>query len=252
METMNDFIFFPAIDLKDGQAVRLQKGDMSTATVYAENPAAQATDFAQAGARWLHIVDLNGAFAGASVNGQVVRDILKAFPGQTQLGGGIRDMAAVDSWIQLGVTRLVLGTAALKNPQFVKEAARAHPKRIVVGVDARDGWVATEGWADVSNVSVFELAERFEGAGVAALLFTDVGRDGMLQGVNLQATIKLAQSTRLPVIASGGVADMSDIDALLEAQKTANIEGVVSGRAIYDGRLDLGAALAHIASIQKV
>jgi phosphoribosylformimino-5-aminoimidazole carboxamide ribotide isomerase len=252
METMNEFIFFPAIDLKDGQAVRLQKGDMSTATVYAENPAAQASVFAQAGASWLHIVDLNGAFAGASVNGQVVRDVLKAFPGQTQLGGGIRDMAAVDGWINLGVTRLVLGTAALKDPQFVKEAARVHPGRIVVGVDARDGWVATEGWSDVSHVSIFELAERFEDAGVAALLFTDVGRDGMLQGVNLQATIKLAQSTQLPVIASGGVADMNDIDALLAAKATANIEGVISGRAIYDGRLDVGAALARIASARKV
>jgi phosphoribosylformimino-5-aminoimidazole carboxamide ribotide isomerase len=252
METMSDFIFFPAIDLKDGQAVRLQKGDMATATVYAENPAAQASVFAQAGASWLHIVDLNGAFAGASVNGEVVRDVLKAFPGQTQLGGGIRDMAAVDGWINLGVTRLVLGTAALKDPQFVKDAARAHPGRIVVGVDARDGWVATEGWSDVSNVSIFELAERFEDAGVAALLFTDVGRDGMLQGVNLQATIKLAQSTRLPVIASGGVADMNDIDALLAAKATANIEGVISGRAIYDGRLDVRAALTRIASARKV
>ncbi len=249
---MKNFILFPAIDLKDGQGVRLQKGDMSTATVYADDPAAQAQAFAYVGAQWLHIVDLNGAFAGSSVNGAVVRDILSAFPGQTQLGGGIRDMAAVDNWISLGVTRIVLGTAALKDPQFVKEAARAYPGQIVVGVDARDGFVATEGWADVSNVSVFELAARFEDAGVAALLFTDVGRDGMLRGVNLHATVKLAQATKLPVIASGGVADMNDIDALLEAQKTANIEGVISGRAIYDGRLDLGAALAHIALARKV
>ncbi len=245
---MSDFLFFPAIDLKDGQAVRLQKGDMSTATVYAKNPAAQAAVFAEAGAQWLHIVDLNGAFAGASVNGDVVRNILKSFPGKTQLGGGIRDMAAVDAWFALGVTRLVLGTAALKNPQLVKDAARAYQNRIVVGVDARDGWVATEGWADVSHVSIFELADRFEDAGVAALLFTDVGRDGMLKGVNVDATIKLAQHCRLPVIASGGVADMADIDALLMARKTANIEGVISGRAIYDGKLDLRAALAHIAS----
>jgi phosphoribosylformimino-5-aminoimidazole carboxamide ribotide isomerase len=246
MEPMSDFILFPAIDLKDGQAVRLQKGDMSTAKVYAENPAAQAKDFAEAGAQWLHIVDLNGAFAGGSVNGSVVRDILQAFPGKTQLGGGIRDMAAVDAWFDLGVTRLVLGTAALKNP--VKDAARAYPNRIVVGVDARDGWVATEGWADVSDVSVIELAARFEDAGVAALLFTDVGRDGMLKGVNVPATIKLAQHSTLPVIASGGLADMSDIETLLAARATANIEGVISGRAIYDGRLDMRAALAHIAS----
>jgi phosphoribosylformimino-5-aminoimidazole carboxamide ribotide isomerase len=248
METMNDFILFPAIDLKDGQAVRLREGDMATATVFAADPAAQACTFADAGATWLHIVDLNGAFAGASINGAVVRAILRDFKGKTQLGGGIRDMAAVDSWMELGVTRLVLGTAALKNPQLVKTAARAYPERIVVGVDARDGMVATEGWADVSDVSVTDLAARFEDAGVAALLFTDVGRDGMLKGVNLEATVALAQSTRLPVIASGGVADMADIEALLEARKTANIEGVISGRAIYDGRLDLRAALTKIAS----
>jgi phosphoribosylformimino-5-aminoimidazole carboxamide ribotide isomerase len=248
METMNTFILFPAIDLKDGKAVRLQKGDMSTAKIYAENPAAQAKAFAEAGAQWLHIVDLNGAFAGGSVNGGVVRDILQAFPGKTQLGGGIRDMAAIDAWFALGVTRLVLGTAALKNPQLVKEAARAYPARIVVGVDARDGWVATEGWADVSDVSVIELAARFEDAGVAALLFTDVGRDGMLKGVNVPATVKLAQHSNLPVIASGGLADIADIEALLAARATANIEGVISGRAIYDGRLDLRAALARIAA----
>jgi phosphoribosylformimino-5-aminoimidazole carboxamide ribotide isomerase len=243
---MSDFILFPAIDLKNGQAVRLQKGDMSTATVYADDPAAQACIFAEAGARWLHIVDLNGAFAGASVNGSIVRNILQSFPGKTQLGGGIRDMAAVTSWFELGVTRLVLGTAALKNPQLVKEAARNFPGRIVVGVDARDGWVATEGWADLSHVSVIELAARFEDAGVAALLFTDVGRDGMLEGVNVQATVKLAQHTQIPVIASGGLAGMQDIDDLLVAK--ANIEGVISGRAIYDGRLDLRAALERIAA----
>jgi phosphoribosylformimino-5-aminoimidazole carboxamide ribotide isomerase len=248
MEAMRPFILFPAIDLKDGKAVRLQKGDMSTAKIYADDPAAQAKDFAVAGAQWLHIVDLNGAFAGSSINGRAVRNILKAFPGKTQLGGGIRDMAAIEAWIELGVTRLVLGTAALKDPQLVKDAARAYPERIVVGVDARDGWVATEGWADVSHVSVLELAARFEDAGVAALLFTDVGRDGMLKGVNLQATVKLAQHSSLPVIASGGVADMNDIDALLTARVTANIEGVISGRAIYDGRLDLQAALARIAT----
>jgi phosphoribosylformimino-5-aminoimidazole carboxamide ribotide isomerase len=248
METMTDFILFPAIDLKDGVGVRLEKGVMASAKIYAPDPAAQARAFADAGAQWLHIVDLNGAFAGSSVNGAAVRAILQDFKGKTQLGGGIRDMAAVDGWMHLGVARLVLGTAALKNPQLVKDAARAYPQRIVVGVDARDGMVATEGWADVSTVSIYDLASRFEDAGVAALLFTDVGRDGMLKGVNLPATIKLAQHTRLPVIASGGVADMADIDALLEARKSANIEGVISGRAIYDGRLDVRAALAKIAA----
>lgn len=247
---MSDFILFPAIDLKDGQGVRLREGDMNTATVYAPDPVAQAVTFAEAGADWLHIVDLNGAFAGKSVNGDVVEAINRAFNGHVQVGGGIRDMAGVERWFSIGVTRVVLGTAALKNPQLVKEAARAFPGRIVVGVDARDGMVATEGWADVSDVSVTDLARRFEDAQVAALLFTDVGRDGLLKGVNIEATVALAEKTAIPVIASGGVADMGDIDALLTAQSqmhTGKIEGVISGRAIYDGRLDLAAALARCA-----
>jgi phosphoribosylformimino-5-aminoimidazole carboxamide ribotide isomerase len=251
MATMSDFILFPAIDLKDGAGVRLERGDMATAKIFAPDPVAQAMAFHAAGAAWLHIVDLNGAFAGASVNGAVVREIVRAFPGQVQLGGGIRDMVAIEQWLSGGVTRLVLGTAALKNPQLVKEAARAFPGRIVVGVDARDGMVATEGWADVSDVHIVDLARRFEDEQVAALLYTDVGRDGLLKGVNVDATEMLAEKTLLPVIASGGVADIRDIEALLAARLRVEghsgvIEGVISGRAIYDGRLDLGAALEHI------
>jgi phosphoribosylformimino-5-aminoimidazole carboxamide ribotide isomerase len=245
---MSDFIFFPAIDLKDGQGVRLREGIMDTATVYAPDPVAQAMKFAEAGAQWLHMVDLNGAFAGKSVNGDIVHTIVRSFPGQLQLGGGIRDMHAIERWFHIGVTRVVLGTAALKNPQLVKDAAKAFPGRIVVGVDARDGMVATEGWAEVSDVHMVDLARRFEDAQVAALLFTDVGRDGMLKGVNVEATVALAEKTIIPVIASGGVADMSDIEALFAAKQkmlSGKIEGVISGRAIYDGRLDLAQAMAR-------
>jgi phosphoribosylformimino-5-aminoimidazole carboxamide ribotide isomerase len=250
---MSDFILFPAIDLKDGQGVRLREGDMATATVFAPDPVAQALAFQASGAQWLHIVDLNGAFAGKSVNGAVVEAINKAFNGQVQLGGGIRDLTAVERWLQLGITRVVLGTVAVKNPQLVKDAARAFPGRIVVAVDARDGMVATEGWAEASNIHIVDLARRFEDEQIAAVLYTDVGRDGLLQGVNLEATLMLAEKTILPVIASGGVASMSDIDALLVARQQAEknsgvIEGVISGRAIYDGRLDLRAALDKIKS----
>lgn len=247
---MSDFIVFPAIDLKDGQGVRLREGDMNTATVFAPDPVAQALAFAKAGAQWLHIVDLNGAFAGKSINGDVVEKIASAFPGKLQVGGGIREMSGVERWFKIGVTRVVLGTAALKNPQLVKEAARAFPGRIVVGVDARDGMVATEGWADVSNVHIVDLARRFEDEQVAAVLFTDVGRDGLLKGVNIEATVALAEKTSIPVIASGGVADMADIERLLSATAVLHqgrIEGVISGRAIYDGRLDLSAALKRCA-----
>jgi phosphoribosylformimino-5-aminoimidazole carboxamide ribotide isomerase len=247
---MNDFILFPAIDLKDGQGVRLRQGDMATATVFAPDPVAQAMTFAGNGAAWLHIVDLNGAFAGHTINGQTVRAICRSFPGKVQLGGGIRSMVDVEHWLADGVTRVVLGTAALKNPKLVKEAARTFPGRIVVAVDARDGMVATEGWADVSDVHIVDLARRFEDEQVAAVLFTDVGRDGLLKGVNVEATVALAEKTILPVIASGGVADIGDIDALLEARRTCagRLEGVISGRAIYDGRLDLAAALAVCAA----
>jgi len=235
-------IVFPAIDLKGGQVVRLAQGDMDRATVYGSDPAAQAAKFAEQGADHLHVVDLDGAFAGQSVNPQAVEAIVKTFPGKVQLGGGIRDRAAIDRWLALGVERVVIGTAALQNPELVKEAARDLSGRIVVGVDARDGYVATHGWAEVSDMKVEELAHRFADAGVAALLFTDVGRDGLLKGCNVDATVSLARKTSIPVIASGGVKDIGDI---LELARSASegIEGVITGRALYDGTLDLAAAL---------
>ena len=233
-------IVFPAIDLKAGQVVRLAEGDMTRATVYGENPAAQAEAFATAGATHLHDVDLDGACAGESINGGAVAAILARFPGKVQLGGGIRNRAAVERWIDMGVSRVVIGTAALEDPGFVREAAAAHPGQIVVAVDARDGFVATKGWAEVSTVSIAELGHRFEDAGVAALLFTDVGRDGLLKGCNVEATTALAAEVSIPVIASGGVADISDIHALVGQP---GIEGVITGRALYDGRLDLAEAL---------
>ena len=234
---------FPAIDLKAGQVVRLAEGDMDRATVYGDDPVRQALDFAAAGADWLHVVDLEGAFAGTSVNGAAVEAIVAAFPGQVQVGGGIRNRTQVDRWLALGVARVIIGTAALKDPDFVRAAARDLPGRIVVGVDAREGVVATEGWADVSDVPVHDLACRFEDAGVAALLFTDVGRDGLLTGCNVAATVALARAVAIPVIASGGVADIGDIHALL-LHVGDGIEGVITGRALYDGRLDLTSAIA--------
>ncbi len=231
---------FPAIDLKDGQVVRLAEGDMARATVYGDDPAAQAGAFAEAGATHLHVVDLDGAFAGRAVNAGAVEAIVAAFPGRVQLGGGIRTRAAIDGWLALGVWRIVIGTAALTDPVLVRETARALPGRIVVGVDARDGMVATHGWADVSDVAVADMAARFADAGVAALLFTDVGRDGMLRGVNVAATAALAAASAIPVIASGGVAGIADIRALLPHR---GIAGVVTGRALYDGRLDLAEAI---------
>ena len=239
-------IIFPAIDLKGGQVVRLAEGDMDRATVYGDDPAAQARLFAEAGATHLHVVDLDGAFAGKAVNAGAVEAILKAFPGKVQVGGGIRDRAAVDRWLGLGVDRVVIGTAALDHPDFVREAATGPPGRIVVAVDARGGFVATQGWADVSEVLVTDLAHRFADVGVAALLFTDVGRDGMLKGCNVAATQALAHATPIPVIASGGVAGIEDVEALLIARAgiaEGGIEGVITGRALYDGRLDLADAL---------
>jgi len=235
-------IIFPAIDLKGGQVVRLAEGDMSRATIYGDDPAAQARAFADAGASHLHVVDLDGAFAGESVNGVAAACILEAFAGKVQLGGGIRSREAVERWLSLGVWRVVIGTAALENPDLVREAARDFPGQIVVAVDARDGMVATRGWADVSTVSVVELAKRFEDAGVAALLFTDVGRDGLLKGCNVEATVALARAVAIPVIASGGVIDVRDIQ-LLRPHVAAGIEGVITGRALYDGRLSLHEAL---------
>ena len=233
---------FPAIDLKGGKVVRLAEGDMDRATIYGDDPAEQARSFAEQGADYLHVVDLDGAFAGRAVNADAVRGILDAFPGKVQLGGGIRDRAAIDRWLALGVERVVIGTAALENPDLVREAARELPGRIVVGVDARDGFVATHGWADVSDVPVADLANRFADAGVAALLFTDVGRDGLLKGCNIDATLKLSRRTNIPVIASGGVKDLGDILALAR-HASDGIEGVITGRALYDGTLDLAAAL---------
>ena len=236
-------IVFPAIDLKGGQVVRLAEGDMDRATVYGDDPAAQAILFAGQGAEHLHVVDLDGAFAGASVNGDAVKAIVAQFPGHVQLGGGIRTRASVEGWFDLGVSRVVIGTAALEDPEFVKAAARDFPGGIVVAVDAKDGMVATKGWADVSTTSAVDLARRFEDAGVASLLFTDVGRDGMLKGCNVEATVDLARLVDIPVIASGGVKGIAEIHVLaLHARD--GIEGVITGRALYDGRLDLAAALS--------
>lgn len=239
-------IVFPAIDLKGGQVVRLAEGDMDRATVYGDNPAAQAALFAQAGAQHLHVVDLDGSFAGSAQNREAVESIVEAFPGHVQLGGGIRRREDVEGWFGAGVSRIVMGSAALKDPEFVKDMAREFEGGIVVAVDAKDGMVATEGWAEVSNVLVADLARRFEDAGVAALLFTDIGRDGLLKGVNIDATVELARQVDIPVIASGGVKGLDDIHVLSLYAKEG-IEGVITGRALYDGRLDLPAALAMAA-----
>jgi phosphoribosylformimino-5-aminoimidazole carboxamide ribotide isomerase len=236
-------IVFPAIDLKAGQVVRLAEGDMDRATIYGDDPAAQAVLFAEQGAEYLHVVDLDGAFAGKAVNASAVERIVAAFPGHVQLGGGIRDRAGIERWFDLGVSRVVIGTAAMENPDLVRAAAKDFPGGIVVAVDARDGMVATKGWADVSTVSVLGMAKRFEDAGVAALLFTDVGRDGLLKGCNVQATVDLARGSSIPVIASGGVAGIADI-RMLAIHAKDGIGGVITGRALYDGRLDLAAALA--------
>jgi len=243
MEALSSgLIIFPAIDLKAGQVVRLAEGDMARATIYGDDPAEQAAIFAQDGAEWLHVVDLDGAFAGESVNGAAVAAILERFGGRIQLGGGIRNRESIERWLDLGVERVVIGTAALEDPDLVRAAARDNPGRIVVAVDARDGLVATRGWADVSDVAVVDLARRFEDAGVAALLFTDVGRDGLLKGCNVDATVALARAVSIPVIASGGVTDIADIHALA-AHVQDGIQGVITGRALYDGRLDLGWAI---------
>jgi phosphoribosylformimino-5-aminoimidazole carboxamide ribotide isomerase len=236
-------ILFPAIDLKEGQAVRLQQGDMARATVFNRDPAAQASAFERQGFGYLHIVDLDGAFAGKPMNAAAVERILAAVKIPVQLGGGIRDRATVDGWLGKGVKRVIIGTAAVRDPALVKEAARAHPGRVAVGLDARDGKVAVEGWASTSELTALDIARRFEDAGVAAIIYTDVSRDGMLKGLNLDATIALADAVSIPVIASGGLASIDDVRALLEP-RARKLEGAIAGRALYDGRLDAAEALA--------
>ncbi len=238
-------IVFPAIDLKDGAAVRLLRGEMDTAKVFNPDPAAQARTFAEAGFRWLHLVDLNGAFEGRPVNRAAVDAILAAVDLPVQLGGGIRDMATIETWLDAGVVRVILGTAAVKDPDLVREACQRFAGRVVVGIDARGGRVAVEGWAEQSDLAAHDLARRFEDAGVAALVYTDIERDGALQGVNVAATAALAEAVSIPVIASGGVSSLDDIAALL-AVEDRGIEGVICGRALYDGRVDPKSALALV------
>ncbi|HQS10414.1 MAG TPA: 1-(5-phosphoribosyl)-5-[(5-phosphoribosylamino)methylideneamino]imidazole-4-carboxamide isomerase [Xanthobacteraceae bacterium] len=239
-------ILFPAIDLKDGLAVRLEQGDMDRATVFSRDPASQAAEFETLGFRYLHLVDLNGAFAGHPVNAAAVDRILETVSIPVQLGGGIRDHATIEAWLEKGVTRVILGTAAVRDPELVKEAAKAHPGRVAVGLDARDGRVAVQGWAESSDVSVEDIARRFEDAGVAAIIFTDITRDGLMKGLNLDATIALADVVNIPVIASGGLGSLSDVEALLEP-RAKKLAGAISGRALYDGRLDAREALQLMA-----
>ena len=243
-------ILFPAIDLKDGACVRLLRGDMDAATVFNDDPTDQARAFAAAGAEWLHIVDLNGAFDGRSVNGDAVRGILevtKAAGMRTELGGGIRTREHVASWLEAGIDRVILGTAAVKDPDLVIASCAAHPGRVAVGIDARGGRVAVEGWAETSDLAADDLAARFADAGVAAIIYTDIDRDGAMQGPNVDATVALARAIDIPVIASGGVSSLADVEAFLPYGNDG-IEGVISGRAIYDGRLDLATAIARLKS----
>ena len=235
-------ILLPAIDLKNGEAVRLEQGDMARATIFHRDPAEQARVFAAQGFEYLHIVDLDGAFAGKPMNAAAVERILATVKIPLQLGGGIRDRATIDAWLDNGIRRVIIGTAAVRDPALVKAAARAHPGRIAVGLDARDGAVAVEGWAETSEISALDIARRFEDAGVVAIIYTDIARDGMLRGLNLDATIALAEAVSIPIIASGGLASIEDVHALLEP-RAQKLEGAVVGRALYDGRLDAAAAL---------
>jgi len=239
---MSELALYPAIDLKDGKVVRLRRGEMAEATIYSDTPEAVAKDFAAAGCRWIHVVDLDGAFAGRAVNGAAVRAILKAVSVPVQLGGGIRDMAAITGWLEAGVRRVILGSAAVKAPDLVRAACRRFPGRVAVAIDARDGRVAAEGWAETTEIEAAELALRFEDAGAAALIYTDIGRDGMLAGLDLERTIALARSLRTPVIASGGVGSVADLERLREKAE-GSLAGVIVGRALYDGRLGIAEAL---------
>ncbi|MDM7849576.1 1-(5-phosphoribosyl)-5-[(5-phosphoribosylamino)methylideneamino]imidazole-4-carboxamide isomerase [Pseudochrobactrum kiredjianiae] len=240
-------ILFPAIDLKDGECVRLKLGDMNQSTVYNTDPAAQAKAFEDQGFEWLHVVDLNGAFAGSSVNGTAVEAILKATKNPVQLGGGIRTLEHIEAWLSKGLSRVILGTIAVRDPQLVIEACKEFPGKVAVGIDAKGGKVAVEGWAEASELGVIELAQKFEGAGVAAIIYTDIDRDGILAGINWPSTLALAEAVSIPVIASGGLASMDDIHRMtqLDARK---LEGAISGRALYDGRIDPAEALALLKS----
>ncbi len=238
-------ILFPAIDLKDGSCVRLKHGEMASATVFNDDPGAQAATFERQGFGWVHIVDLNGAFAGRPVNGAAVDAILQAVTIPVQLGGGIRDLGTIETWLSKGVRRVIMGTAAVRDPALVRDACRKFPGQVAVGIDAREGRVAVAGWAEASDMTAVELARRFEDAGVVAIIFTDIGRDGALGGLNLEGTVALAKATSIPVIASGGLASMADIEALIRPEH-AMLEGAITGRALYDGRIDPAAALAVI------
>jgi phosphoribosylformimino-5-aminoimidazole carboxamide ribotide isomerase len=235
-------ILLPAIDLKDGKCVRLKRGDMAQATVFSDDPAAQASQFEAQGFSWLHLVDLDGAFAGKPLNSEAIDSILSTVAIPAQLGGGIRDLATIEHWLSRGIRRVILGTVALRNPEIVKEACKKFPHRIAVGIDAKHGQVAVEGWAETSDLSASDLAQRFADSGVAAIIFTDIDRDGVLKGLNVEATLKLANAVNIPVIASGGLASLNDIKRLLEPD-CAEIAGAICGRALYDGRLDAAEAL---------
>jgi phosphoribosylformimino-5-aminoimidazole carboxamide ribotide isomerase len=244
-------ILLPAIDLKGGHCVRLEQGDMTRAAVFNLDPAAQAKSFAAQGFEYLHVVDLDGAFAGRPMNAQAVEAMLKAVTVPLQLGGGIRDLSTVEAWLEKGVARVIIGTAAVRDPELVKTAAKKFPGRVAVGLDTRDGKVAVEGWAETSEVSALDIAQRFQDAGVAAIIFTDIARDGLLKGLNLDATIALAERISIPVIASGGLASIKDIRAML-APRARKLAGAIAGRALYDGRLDAGAALALVRRARAV
>ncbi len=244
-------ILFPAIDLKEGRCVRLKQGDMAQATVFNDDPAAQAAAFEAQGFAWLHVVDLDGAFAGKPMNAAAVEAILARVAFPVQLGGGIRDMKTVAGWLEKGIARVIIGTAAVRDPGFVREAAKAFPGRVAVGIDARDGYVAVEGWAETSSLAAADLSRRFEDAGVAAIIYTDIARDGMLQGINWDGTIALAQAVSIPVIASGGLASLADIERLC-APDAAILEGAITGRALYDGRIDAGEALKRLSARTRI